>query len=109
MELRQPGRSEAVTGGAMDKVVVRKRIDKRILLGGGVAASCCWSSSSGCLRRARIRCPSARDRLTICNVQSGTFDDFLPLAARVTPLSPSISMRSRAAASTRSWSRTARR
>ena len=31
VELRQTGRSEAVTGGAMDRVVERKRIDRRIV------------------------------------------------------------------------------
>ncbi len=39
VELRQPNRSEAVSGGAMDRVVVRKRIDKRILIGGAAAAA----------------------------------------------------------------------
>ena len=38
VELRQTSRSEAVSGGAMDRVVVRKRIDKRILIGGAAAA-----------------------------------------------------------------------
>ena len=30
VELRHAGPSEAISGGAMDKVVVRKRIDRRI-------------------------------------------------------------------------------
>ena len=39
VELKQPTRSEAVSGGAMDRVVERKRIDKRILIGGAAAAA----------------------------------------------------------------------
>ncbi len=35
VELRQSNRSEAVSGGAMDRVVERKRLDQRILIGGG--------------------------------------------------------------------------
>ena len=30
VELRQSSRTKAVSGGAMDRVVVRKRIDKRV-------------------------------------------------------------------------------
>ena len=37
VELRQPPRSEAVTGGAMDRVVARRQIDRRILIGAGAA------------------------------------------------------------------------
>jgi HlyD family secretion protein len=70
----------------MDKVVERKRIDKRILIAAGAAGVLLivvlfW-----------LFAPSAnsqsvnRDRLSIANVQQGVFDDFLPLRARVTPL-----------------------
>jgi len=86
VELRQAHRAEAVSGGAMDKVVERKRIDKRILIAAGAAGILLivvlfW-----------LFAPSAnsqsvnRDRLSIANVQQGVFDDFLPLRARVTPL-----------------------
>ena len=39
VELKQTNRSEAISGGAMDRVVVRKRIDKRILIAGGAGAA----------------------------------------------------------------------
>ena len=85
VELRQTSRSEAVSGGAMDRVVERKKIDKKILIGGAVAAGLLL------LLIFWIFAPSAgsmtveRDRLTVSAVQSGTFEDFLPLRARVTP------------------------
>jgi len=86
VELRQPSHSEAVTGGAMDRVVVRKRIDRKILIAGGAAGLLLllilfWLFAP----RADSQSVSI-DRLTISDVQRGVFDDFLPLRARVTPL-----------------------
>jgi HlyD family secretion protein len=86
VELRQPNRSEAVSGGAMDKVIERRRIDKRILIGAGVAGVLLlillfWMFAP----RAGSQSVSM-DRLSISDVQQGVFDDFLPLRARVTPL-----------------------
>jgi HlyD family secretion protein len=86
IELRQSPRSEAVSGGAMDKVVERRRIDKRLLIGGGAAAALLlivlfWLFAP---RADTMSVPS--ERLSIATVQSGTFDDFLPLRGRVTPL-----------------------
>jgi HlyD family secretion protein len=86
VELRQPNRSEAVSGGAMDRVVVRKRIDKRILIGGGAAAALLLILLFWLFAPSSNSVSVARDRLTIATVQSGTFEDFLPLRARVTPL-----------------------
>ena len=86
VELRQPHRADAVSGGAMDKVVERKRIDKRILIAAGAAGVLLF------VILFWLFAPSANsqsvnpDRLTIANVQQGVFDDFLPLRARVTPL-----------------------
>ena len=70
----------------MDRVVERKRIDRRILIGAGVAGAILlillfW------LFAPRADSQSVNpDRLTIADVQQGVFDDFLPLRARVTPL-----------------------
>jgi HlyD family secretion protein len=86
VELRQPGRSEAVTGGAMDRVVVRKRLDSRILIGGAVAAALLLIALFWMFAPRSDSMSVARDRLSIATVQSGTFDDFLPLRGRVTPL-----------------------
>jgi HlyD family secretion protein len=86
VELRQPHRADAVSGGAMDKVVERKRIDKRILIAGSAAGLFLL------ILLFWLFAPSANsqsvnpDRLSIANVQQGVFDDFLPLRARVTPL-----------------------
>ena len=86
VELRQSHRSDAVSGGNMDKVVERKRIDKRILIAGGAAAVLLlvvlfW------LFAPRSDSQSVNmSRLAISPVEQGTFEDFLPLRARVTPL-----------------------
>jgi len=86
VELRQPPRSEAVTGGAMDRVVARRQIDKRILIGAGAAGVLLlvllfW------LFAPRADSQSVNpERLSIASVEQGVFDDFLPLRARVTPL-----------------------
>lgn len=86
VELRQTSRSDAVSGGAMDRVVERKGIDKRLLIGGAAAAVLLlivlfWLFAP---RSGSMSVP--QDRLTISTAESGTFDDFLPLRARVTPL-----------------------
>lgn len=86
VELRQPTHSEAVSGGAMDRVVVRKPVDKRVMVGGGAAAALLlillfWMFAP---RADSMSVP--RERLVISTAQSGTFDDFLPLRGRVTPL-----------------------
>jgi hypothetical protein len=61
VELRQASRSDAVSGGAMDRVVVRKRIDKRILISGAAAGvpSGQGVSSIGCpgVSHRAMRCP----------------------------------------------------
>ena len=86
VELRQPPRSEAVTGGAMDRVVARRQIDKRIMIGAGAAGVVLlvllfW------LFAPRADSQSVNpERLSIASVEQGVFDDFLPLRARVTPL-----------------------
>jgi HlyD family secretion protein len=86
VELRQSRRTEAVTGGAMDKVVERKRIDRRILIAAG-AAGVLFLVILFWLFAPRADSQSVNpDRLTIASVQQGVFDDFLPLRARVTPL-----------------------
>jgi HlyD family secretion protein len=86
VELRQPGRSEAVSGGAMDRVIVRKRIDKRILIAGGGAVALVLLLLFWLFAPRADTLTVAQDRLSIAAAQSGTFEDFLPLRARVTPL-----------------------
>jgi HlyD family secretion protein len=86
VELRQTNRSEPVTGGAMDKVVVRKRVDKKVLIGGAAAAVLLLILLFWLFAPRSDSMSVTQDRLTIATVNSGTFEDFLPLRARVTPL-----------------------
>lgn len=86
VELRQASRSEAVSGGAMDRVVERKRLDRRIIIAGGAAAVLLLVLLFWVFAPRADSVTVARDRLSISSVQSGTFDDFLPLRGRVTPL-----------------------
>lgn len=86
VELRQNRGSDAVSGGNMDRVIERKRIDKRILIGGAAAALLVlillfWLFAP----RAGSQSVS-RDRLAIATVERGIFEDFLPVRGRVTPL-----------------------
>lgn len=86
VELHQPRRSEPITGGAMDRVVERKRIDRRLVVGGTAAAVILSILLFWLFAPRADSVTVARDRLAIATVQSGTFDDFLPLRGRVTPL-----------------------
>jgi HlyD family secretion protein len=86
VELRQPSHSEAVSGGAMDRVVERKRIDRKYLIAGGIAAALLLILLFWLFAPRADSVTVSRDRLAISAVQSGTFDDFLPLRGRVTPL-----------------------
>ena len=86
VELRQPSHSDAVTGGAMDRVVERKRIDRKYLIGGGIAATLLLVILFWMFAPRADSVSVSRDRLAISAVQSGTFDDFRPLRGRVTPL-----------------------
>lgn len=87
VELREvKGEGGAVSGGAMDRVVERKRIDKRILIGAGAGAILLlillfWLFAP----RAGSQTVNPT-RLTISQVEKGVFEDFLPLRARVAPL-----------------------
>jgi len=86
VELRRPTSSEAVTGGAMDRVVERKQIDRRILIGGAVAAVLVVVLVFWLFAPRAGSEQVERDRLSIATAQSGVFDDFLPVRARVTPM-----------------------
>ena len=87
MEFRKASaESEAVSGDAMDRVVHRKMIDKRILIAGAAGIALLlivlfWLFAP----RSGSQSVSA-DRLGISVVEKGVFEDFLPLRARVTPL-----------------------
>jgi HlyD family secretion protein len=70
----------------MDRVVVRKRIDKRLLIAGGAAAVLLLLVVFWMFAPRADSVTVAQDRLTIGTAQQGVFEDFLPVRARVTPL-----------------------
>jgi len=86
VELRRPSRSEAVSGGAMDRVVERKRIDKRVLIGGAAGGVLLLILIFWLFAPSADSLTVSRNRLAISTAQPGTFEDFLPVRARVTPL-----------------------
>jgi HlyD family secretion protein len=86
VELRRGEESGAVSGGAMDRVVIRKRLDRRIVIAGAAAAVLVLLLVFWLFAPRADSMSVARDRLTISDAQSGTFEDFLPVRARVTPL-----------------------
>lgn len=75
-----------VTGSGMDEVVETRKLSTRIkvAIGGAVvlitAALFWWFAPSGSSQTV------GADHVTISTVTKGTFDDFIPLRARVTPL-----------------------
>src|SRR3954454_22301950 len=80
------GAPKAESGSGMDRGVVRKGLPARLKIALAAAAAVLllllfwWFAPSGNSQSV------AADRVTISTVQSGNFDDFLPLRARVTPL-----------------------
>ena len=86
IELRQSRHRGAVSGGAMDRVIVRKSIDKRILIGGAAAAALLLVLLFWLFAPSASSMTVDRSRVSISTVQSGIFEDFLPVRARVTPL-----------------------
>jgi RND family efflux transporter, MFP subunit len=87
VELREvKGEGGAVSGGAMDRVIVRKKIDKRILIGAGAGAILLLILLFWMFAPRSGSQTVNPNRLTIAEAKQGTFDDFLPLRARVAPL-----------------------
>ena len=86
VELERAGRSEAVSGGAMDRVVERKRIDKRILVAGAAVGVLLLILIFWLFAPRADSLSVSRDRLAIGEVNSGVFEDYLPLRGRVTPM-----------------------
>jgi HlyD family secretion protein len=78
--------SRAESGTAMDRAVVVRRLSTRTKIALGVAAALLaallfwWFAPSAGSETV------AADHLTISQVRTGTFEDFIPLRARVTPL-----------------------
>ena len=86
VELRSARHTEAVSGGAMDRVIETKRIDKRLLIAGAGAAVLLLVLVFWLFAPRSSSQSVAESRLAIATVEQGIFEDFLPLRARVTPL-----------------------
>ena len=87
LNLQTPEQKDApVAGAAMDRVIVRKRIDRRVLAAGAALAVLMlvliwWQFAP----RAGSQTITA-ERTTISTVKTGVFEDFLPLREQVKPL-----------------------
>jgi len=86
IKMQLPNREAPVTGGGMDRVIERKQIDRRLLIGGAAGAILLLLLIFWAFAPREGTESVARDRLTIATVENGTFEDFLPLRARITPL-----------------------
>ncbi|MEP9359856.1 efflux RND transporter periplasmic adaptor subunit [Sphingomonas sp. KR3-1] len=84
--LRMQRNEGAVSGAGMDKLVETRRLPARAKIALGVAVALLaalafwWFAPTGASQTI------GADRVTISPVTRGTFDDFIPLRARVTPL-----------------------
>ena len=83
---RPDASTTAVTGGAMDRVIETKRMDRRVVYIGAAAAVIALLIAFWLFAPRAGDQSVPADRLTISQVQKGVFDDFLPLRARSTPL-----------------------
>lgn len=86
VELRKREHAEAVSGGAMDRVIERKRLDRRVVIAGTGAALVLLILIFWMFAPRADSMTIARDRLTISEAQPGTFEDFVAVRAQVTPL-----------------------
>lgn len=86
VRMKKEGPSNALSGGGMDRVVEKNGLSRRtklVIAGGGlllVLLAFWWFAPRGSSQTVE------GGRLAISEVTNGTFDDFLPLRGRVTPL-----------------------
>ncbi|PWG02675.1 efflux RND transporter periplasmic adaptor subunit [Sphingosinicella humi] len=78
--------AKPLSGGGMDRVVEKKGLSKQVKLGIGGAVLLIAATGFYTMAPSADTQTVAADRVTISTVERGTFDDFLPLRARVTPL-----------------------
>lgn len=85
-KLQRPETVAAHSGGGMDRVVETRGPSKALKIAMAVVAVLVLGGLFYWLAPGANSQTVAASRLTISTVQKGTFDDFLPLRARVTPL-----------------------
>jgi len=85
VELRQTRANEAVSGGAMDRVVEVKRIDRRLLIAGGALVGLLLLLAFWFFAPSANSQSVSASRVQISTARNGTFEDFLPIRGRVTP------------------------
>jgi HlyD family secretion protein len=84
--IRMQKENGAVSGSGMDQVFAKRSFSPRVKIAAGIvvalaaATAFWWFAPSGASQTI------GADRVTISSVTRGTFDDFIPLRARVTPL-----------------------
>lgn len=76
----------AASGGAMDRVVERKTLSTRAKAALAAGAIVLLGAGGWAFMPSGSAQTVAASRVTVSEVKRGTFDDFLPLRARVTPL-----------------------
>ncbi|HWH22156.1 MAG TPA: efflux RND transporter periplasmic adaptor subunit [Allosphingosinicella sp.] len=74
------------SGGAMDRVVARGGLSTRMKIAAGAGLALLAAIAFYFAAPTANSQTIAADRVTISTVQKGTFEDFLPLRGRVTPL-----------------------
>jgi HlyD family secretion protein len=85
VELHRSRPGDAVSGGAMDRVVEVKKIDRRLLIAGGAAAVLILILLFWLFAPRAGSQTVAASRIQVSAVSYGTFEDFLPIRGRVTP------------------------
>ncbi|OYU16492.1 MAG: efflux transporter periplasmic adaptor subunit [Alphaproteobacteria bacterium PA4] len=83
----QPKPESPPAGAAMDRVIATKRMPLKARLAmGGIVATLALGTVAVMVNRSSHAQTVATTNLGIATVSAGTFDDFVPLRARVTPL-----------------------
>lgn len=80
------GKRATVSGGAMDREIQVRRIDRRLFGGGAALAAVLLLTVFWYFAPSGNAQSIAAERATVSTVTKGIFDDFLPLRGRVTPL-----------------------
>ena len=86
VELRKSREGDAVSGGAMDRVIETKRLPRPVVVAAAGAAILLLLVLFWLFAPRSDSQTVEASRLQISQVRNGTFEDFLPLRGKVTPL-----------------------